>query len=334
MNYFRKPNHLEPGDTVGIISPSSTISPFPRRLKRGIEALENLGLNVRLGNNCQKTYGKAAGTPQERADDINTFFKDGSVKAIICSTGGYNANSILPLLDYGLINNNPKIFCGYSDITLLNLAINTKARLVTFNGPTLLPTFGEFERPFPFTIKAFKKALFSTSPIGLLPSSKDISDESLWWDKEDDRPSNTRAVKPYHDVHGGQAEGILLGGNLETLTLLGGTEYLPDFQDCILFLEEMGESTDTVERNLTYLEHLGVFEKISGLLYGRPYQFEDDNSRTLHSIIKDFASRYNLPTIVDIDCGHTNPMLTLPLGVSARLDADSNTVAITESAVI
>jgi muramoyltetrapeptide carboxypeptidase len=334
MTAYQRPPQLKPGDTIGIVSPSSTIEPFPRRLRRGIQALESLGFKVRLGDNCTKTFGKAGGTPQERADDINTFFKDASVRAILCSTGGFNANSVLPLLDYELIKANPKIFCGYSDITALNLAISAKTGLVTFNGPTLLPSFGEKDGPFPFTAEQFKKVLCDIDHIGVLPAAEFSSDENLWWDKEDDRPSATRAMAPPRSLYGGQAEGVLLGGNLETIMLLGGTEYMPDLTGSILFLEEMGGDTAIVERNLTYLEQLGIFSKISGFVYGRPYRFDDDDSRPLSAILASFAEHYRLPAIMNLDCGHTNPMLTMPLGVHAALDADNATITITGSAVV
>lgn len=333
MTMYRKPPQLRPGDTIAVISPSSTIQPFPRRLERGIHFLEEQGFRVKISENGKAASGKAAGTPEQRAADIHACFSDPSIKAIICSTGGYNANSVLPLLDYDLIGKNPKIFCGYSDITALNLAISTKARIVTFNGPTVLPSFGECGGPFSFTVEQFIKVTGNTGPIGVLPASAVFSDENLWWEKEDDRPSATQPAPQPHTIHKGQAEGVLLGGNLETLTMLGGTEYLPDFSGSILFLEEMGGSTDVVERNLTYLEQLGVFKQIAGLIYGRPYRFTDDDSRSLNTILSEFARRYNLPAITNVDCGHTNPMLTMPLGVHATLDADNAIITIPESAV-
>ena len=334
MSSYQKPTHLQPGDAIGIVSPSSTIEFFPKRLERSIKALQQLGFQVRLGANSTKTYGKAAGTPAERAKDINDFFGDPSIKAILGSTGGYNANAVLPLLDYELIAKNPKIFCGYSDITALNLALTAKARMVTFNGPTLLPSFGEFGGPFPFTIEQFKKTLCNTEPLGVLAASDTFSDENLWWEKEDTRPSRSKPANATYALNGGTAEGTLMGGNLETVTMLGGTEYMPDFKGCILFLEELGGSTDLVERNLAYLEQLGIFDDINGFIYGRPYQFEDDKARPLRVILADFAKRHNLPAIVDIDCGHTNPMLTMPIGVNAKLDADRATIEIIESAVL
>ncbi len=329
---FIKPKHLIIGDKIGIVSPSSSIAAFPRRLERGIKAIEDLGLKAVLGKNAKKSFGHNAGTAQERAEDINNFFSDLNVKAIICSTGGLNANAVLPLLDYNLIKNNPKFFCGFSDITVLNMAIIKKTGLVTFNGPAILPTFGEFEKPLEFTLNYFKKILFSPEPIGKLDYPKEFSEEDLWWETEDNRPRKMIPATPPKTVCGGIAGGFLLGGNLNTICIMGGTEYFPDFTESILFLEDEGESTALTERRLVYLEQLGVFNKIKGIIYGRPCHIITESAdRNLYDILKDFGGKYNLPILADIDIGHTNPMLTMPLGVTAELDATNKVIKILES---
>ena len=330
---FIKPKHLENGDTIGIVSPSSAITSFPRRLARGVKALENLGLKVVLGKNAKNSFGHNGGTAEERADDINNFFADPNIKAIICSTGGLNANAVLSLLDYESIKNNPKIFCGFSDITALNLAINKKTGLITFNGPTVLPTFGEFKKPLEFTIKYFKKALFENKPIEKLEYPKEFTEENLWWETEDDRKRKMIPASSPKIVCEGIAKGVLCGGNFNTLCVLGGTEYFPDFTNTILFLEDEEESTALTERRLIYLEQLKVFDKIKGIIFGRPFNLvTDSKDRNLYDILKYFGEKYKIPILADIDIGHTNPIITLPIGVSARLDATDKTITITGSA--
>ncbi len=320
-NTYIKPKRLQKRDRVGIVSPSSTIEPFPRRINRGVQALENIGVDVVFADNAKKSFGHNAGTPQERADDINQMFLDRSIKAIMCSTGGLNANAVLPLLDYGIIQKNPKIFCGYSDITILNNTITHKTGLITFNGPTLLPIFGEYGGVHEYTLNYFKKALFFSEPIGTIESATESSDENLWWEKEDTRPSIMKEVNPMKSVSLGFAEGVLMGGNLNTLCFLGGTEYMPDFKDSILFLEDEGESTSYTERRFNYLEQIGVLSKIKGLLFARPYQFvTDSENRTLVDILSALGEKYKIPIISDLDFGHTNPMVTLPLGVRAIMN--------------
>ena len=330
---FIKPKHLENGDAIGIVSPSSAITNFPRRLERGVKALENLGLKVVLGKNAKNSFGHNGGTAEERADDINNFFADPNIKAIICSTVGLNAKAVLPLLDYELIKNNPKIFCGFSDITALNLAINKKTKLITFNGPTVLPTFGEFEKPLEFTVKYFKKALFETKPMGELEYPKEFTEENLWWETEDNRKRKMTPASSPKIVCEGVAEGILCGGNFNTLCVLGGTEYFPDFTNTILFLEDEEESTALTERRLVYLEQLKVFGKIKGIIFGRPFNLTTDSAdRNLYDILKYFGEKYKIPVLADIDIGHTNPIITLPIGVGARLDATNKAITIIESA--
>jgi muramoyltetrapeptide carboxypeptidase len=329
---FIKPYHLEKGDYVGIVSPSSTIKPFPRRLERGIKALENFGLKVKLGKYATASWGHNAGTPEQRAEDIMNFFKDKSIKAIFCSTGGWNSNAVLPLLDYKIINENPKIFCGFSDITTLNLAINKKSKLITFNGPTVLPSFGEFKLD-PFFIKWFKRIFFENKKIGLLEFPNYFTDEILWWDKEDTRERKMKpATKPLC-VYEGESEGILMGGNLNTLCALAGTEFFPDFSGAILFLEDEGESTSSTERNLVHLEQLGVFKKINGLIYGRPFHLKIDSpDRTLYDILRYFGEKYKIPIIMDVDIGHTSPAIPLPIGVKTFLNSKELRIEILESA--
>jgi len=335
MNEIIKPKHLKEGDKIGIVSPSSTIKNFPRRLDRGIKALKDLGLEVVLGKNAKNSQGHNAGTSEERAEDINNFFRDKEIKAIICSTGGWNANAVLPLLDYKLIKNNPKIFCGFSDITALNLAIHKKTGLVTFNGPTVLPTFGEFEKPFNYSVQWFKKNLFQNSPIGKIDNPEKFTEEILWWEKEDDRKRKTIPATLPKFLTIGFGEGKLIGGNLITLCILGGTEYMPDFDDAILFLEEEGESTSSVERRLFYLEQLGILQKIKGILFARPSNFTTDSEyRTLYDILNEFGNKYKIPVIADLDFGHTDPMMTLPIGIKVRIDSQKREIEILESATI
>lgn len=321
INYI-KPPHLNIGDTVAVVSPSSTIKNFPRRLSRGIKSLEELGLKVVIAKNAKNSFGHNAGTPEERADDINTMFSDTSINAIICSTGGLNANAVLPLLNYDVIKQNPKIFCGYSDITVLNNAILNKTGLVTFNGPTILPTFGECGGVPEFTIDYFKRAVFSNQPIGKIESAEKFSDESLWWETEDNRPNKFITAKPMHTVNEGNELGVILGGNLNTICILGGTEFIPDFSGAILFLEDEGEGTAYTERRLFYLEQIGILKKIRGIIFGRPYKFTiDSKERTLDDILLYFGKKYGIPVIADVDFGHTAPMITLPLGVRAKVNA-------------
>lgn len=335
MNYI-KPKYLEKGDLVGIVSPSSSIINFPRKQKRGVKALEDLDLRVVLGKSVKNAFGHNTGTPEERVVGINNFFSDNNVKVIISSTGGYNTNSVLPFIDFNLIKKHPKIFCGFSGITVLNLAINTQTKLVTFNGPTVLPTLSEFEGFFDYTIHYFKKALFEPRPMGKLKYFDKFTEEVLWWETEDNKKRKLVLVNPPKVIYSGFAEGILWGGNLETLGFLLGTKYVECPDKSILFLEEEGGSTADVERKLTYLEQLGIFKKIKGLIFGRTCNlFINSKDRSLCDILLYFAKKYNIPVIADVDCGHINPMITFPVGVRIILNIENDPeIIFTESATI
>ena len=333
MNFI-KPKHLEPGDVIGIVSPSSHIANFPRRLARGISAIEKLGLRVKLGKNAKKISGYNAGTAEQRASDIHDFIADREVSAIICSTGGLNANAVLDLLDYGLIRKNPKIFCGFSDITALNNAITKLSGLVTFSGPTVLPSFGTFGGPDEFTLDCFKKAVFGNSAIGLLKCPDEYSDESLYWDKEDNRRPHYDKASGHRLVHdAGSVTGVLWGGNFNTFCCLGGTKYFPKLEGAILFLEDVGEKVALVERRLVYLEQLGVFRKIKGLIYGRPANVViNPGDLDLYEVLRSFGAKYNISIVAGFDIGHTVPLITIPLGVKARINTALVSVEIIESA--
>jgi len=216
----------------------------------------------------------------------------------------------------------------------MQLRIN---RLITFNGPTVLPTFGEFGKINEFTVEYFKKALFLNKPIGVLGSSNEFSDENLWWESEDNRPSKLVPCDPMYTVNKGEAEGLLFGGNLNTLCFLGGTDYIPDLNGAILFLEDEGESTSWTERRLFYLEQLGILSQIEGIIFGRPYQFTTDSpARSLESVLSYFGQRHNMPIVADVDIGHTSPMITLPLGMNVKLEARTSrpVISIDESATV
>ena len=291
-----------------------------------------MGLKIKLGKYVNHSFGHNAATAEQRASDINFFFEDNEVKAIISTTGGWNSNAVLPYLDFDLIKNNPKIFCGFSDITALNLAIYEKTRIKTFNGPTLLPTFGEFEGPFDFSLKSFKDNLFSKEIIGEISFPDEFSEESLWWDKDDNRKRILKKSQGLKCVKKGKVEGILIGGNLVTLCILAGTQYFPNFENSILFLEDQGESTASTERNLEFLSQLGVFSKVKGLIYGKPSNlYQSSPERSLYDILSDIGKKYEIPILADVDIGHTNPILTFPIGIKIELDSTNKKITFKES---
>ena len=221
-----RPPRLQSGDTVGIVSPSwGGAGRFPRRVEQGLHYLQSLGFKVKIGSHALNQLGIVSDTPQNRVDDIHRMFCDLEVKAIVAAIGGDHSCHLLPLLEFDLIQANPKIFMGFSDITVLNVAIWKVTGLVTFNGPALLTDFAEHPIMFEYTERYMVRALCETEPIGLVEPSTWWTEETLDWEQKGDlkRPRAQHGSAGWSWLRGGSGEGILVGGCLESLEHLRGT---------------------------------------------------------------------------------------------------------------
>lgn len=335
---------LKRGDTIGLVSPSSALAGLlPHKVELGIKSLEKMGFKVKIGKNALKTTGYTAGTPRERAEDLNAMFKDPEVSAIMTMIGGFHANQMIGHLDYEMISKNPKIFIGFSDITVVHFALNTQASLVTFYGPALLTQFGGNFGVEDYMTEYMEKALMSPDPIGKVESSKEWTDEFLdWFAKKDlERPKIKKLNKGFIWLKNGKCEGELIGGCITSMLHLRGTKYWPDFKNKIFFWElaegsnmSKGESISRIDAHLTDLRLSGVFEQIAGMMIGRPYGYTDEEFEKLKDIILSNTESYDFPILYNIDIGHTDPIMTIPLGVKAKLNSDNNEFEITESGVV
>ncbi len=329
--FMIKPKLLKPGDTVGIISTSSPVAAAcPNRFQRGISELESMGFKVKIGKNALKRIGHLAGTVEERLEDLHEMFQDHEVKAIINTIGGYNSHQLLEYIDYNLIKQNPKIILGYSDFTAILLAIHKKSELITFMGPALLPQFGEYGGMLEYTKKIFKDVLMTQNDEIRIPPSKYWTSEFLAWDIEDNRPRQLTKNEGPLIIKEGRARGSILAGNMGTMLLLAGTEFLPTFDNKILFLEEdEQENPGTIDRYLTQLRHMGVFEKINGIVVGRFHpKVEFSQDYTFIDIICQATKGYDFPIVYNVDFGHTDPMMTIPNGIDVEVEASNNNVNI------
>jgi muramoyltetrapeptide carboxypeptidase len=333
-----KPPRLRPGDTVGIISPSSgSAAVFPHRVERGIAQLRELGFEVKLGRHALNKDGFVSDTARNRAADIHELFADPDVKMILAAIGGDHSCHILPELDFDLIREHPKVFMGYSDVTVLNVVIWKETGLTTFDGPALLADFAEQPRIFDYTKEWFQQAVCSGDPIGIIRPAEAWTEEFLdWREKKDlERPRRMEPSSGWTWIRRGVSEGILVGGCLESLQHLRGTSYWPDWDGVILFTEtsEEAPSPAKVDGILMDYENMGVFDRIRGLLIGRPMRYTEAQREELRRVVRARTEGYTFPVLMDMDFGHTAPRITLPIGCTARMDGGARTFAIIEPAV-
>lgn len=338
------PEHLSLNDTIGVFSPSAPLAGLvPHRTENGINNLQKLGFKTIISNHALDVTSYTAGTAKQRAEDLMNLFLDDKVKAIISCIGGYNSNQILKYLDFDLIKKHPKIIIGYSDMTVILLAIYKKCGFSTFYGPSVLNQFADSYLPN-YTLDYFKKAVMHIEPIGKIAPSENWTDEFLDWFEKKDLIRNRK----YNVNHGfewlklGKATGKILGGCLETLLHLRGTEYWPDFKNNILFFEtcegnvsqEKGQTIQMIDSYITDLELSNIFNEISGLVIGIPYGYDDKERESFKKLIKERLSEYNFPILFNVNIGHCDPIITVPIGINVNLDSETNTFEIIESAVV
>lgn len=300
---------LKKGDTIGIIAPASCTT--YEKVLEAKKNIEDMGYQVILGECTKKQWYSYAGTDEERAEEINSFFADKNIDAIICMRGGYGSNRLIELLDFEVIKRNPKIFVGYSDITTLHIALNEKANLITFHGPMAVSNFtGNYNRD---TYENF---------IEILSNSRD-------------KQSIKNIIKELKVLNEGRAKGKLVGGNLATLIATLGTEYDLDYNGKILFLEDVGEKTYKIDRFLNQLKKHGVFEKIEGLVLGDFKNCIQDSEKdmTLLEVFQNYFKELKKPVIYNFESGHSEPMLTLPLGAICEIDTYNKEIKVLERVV-
>lgn len=326
---------MRPGDTVAVVSPSfGAVGRWPHRTQRATAYLESLGLNVRLMPNAGRSEGWVSAPPQARADDLHQAFSDDDVTVVLAGIGGNHSNQLLPLLDYDLIRAHPKVFQGFSDITVLHWALAKHAGLSTFYGPALVPELGEFPQVLAHTDRYLRSAWFGAEPINYQPAET-WTDELLDWNTKADltRPRELRSSDGWTTIREGTASGPLLGGCLESICwhLKGSPAWL-DPTAAILFLEmsEEAPSPAHVDGYLTDLEQLGVFEAAAGLVFARPCGYTSEDTGALWDVVHRRTETAGLPVLANLEAGHTDPMITLPLGAPAELDATHKTLRLPE----
>jgi muramoyltetrapeptide carboxypeptidase LdcA involved in peptidoglycan recycling len=344
-----KPKKLQPGDTVAAITLSwGGPGSFPHRYEAGKKQLEaEFGLTVVETPHALRDPEWISKNPKARAEDLMNAFADPSIKAILSTIGGNDSIRILPYLDLDVIRSNPKIFMGFSDTAVTHLAC-FKAGLVSFYGPAMMAGFAENGGLFPYMVDSVRRSLFSSTTIGeIKPNTEGWTVELVDWANPENQ-SRKRKLTPstgWTFVQGkGVWQGHLLGGCLEVLDFLRGTDIWPEpaaWENAILFLEtsEDAPPPSVLKLSLRSYAALGILRKLSGILFARPGgeispdQFKDYDT-VLRQVITEEEALSELPIVSCMDFGHTDPMFVLPYGVKAEINCDTHTFSILENAVI
>jgi muramoyltetrapeptide carboxypeptidase len=319
-----KPPCLKQGDTLGLVAPSLPLLPSSEAdYQAGKQTLESLGFRLQEGRTVHLRRWWSAGTPEEQAADINEMFANPAVQGIVALAGGFSAIHVLDLLDYDLIRRNPKPFIGMSDNTFYHLAMYSQCGLVGFQGNAVIEGFGEcYQQHASATQQAliadlYTRLLSVPKPLGAIPQ---LTKWESWRD--------------------GVAEGRLFGGTLRRLTGLAGTRYFPplsEFDGAILFWEEIGETLYDISLNLRRLQHMGILERIGGMLIGKLVwvnrYFDEIEHPTPKEAVLDVLSGYTFPILAEVDFGHRQTMVPLPIGITARMDSAKHLLELTETAV-
>lgn len=321
------PERLKKGDKVMVIAPARGIKIIGQDCREiARQRLESLGLEVVFAPNTTDDNWDYMGsaTVEKRVADIHTAFADKSVKAIMTIIGGFNSNQLVEHLDYELIKNNPKIFCGFSDITALHCAIRAKTGLETYYGPHF-SSLG-MKHGCDYTFSHFVKMLVTDGKDEVEPS--EIWSDDLWFLDQEKR--EFEANEGYWNIHNGQAKGEINGGNLGTFNLLLGTAYRPSFKpDTILFIEDTEDCALPIfERNLQALITQPDFKNVKGLVIGRFQKGSKVTREGLEYILNSKPELKDLPILANVDYGHSAPLLTIPLGGTATLNNGKLTMEI------
>lgn len=285
---------LQPGDLIGVVTPSRYIYGNSKNINKGINLLKKSGFKIKTADHFKTKQDMSAGGRNAKAIDINSMFADKNIKAIFCTMGGHTTNQILDLLDYELIMKNPKPIIGFSDITHLIMAINAKTGIITFHGPNLN-----------------------------LLSSLDKSSIKQLQDLLQGKKNNFNFFSDCKVIKPGKAEGKLLGGNLFVINNLNKTIFAPNFEKSILFWEEINEGLTSIDYQIYQLHISGILAKIKGMVIGHIHGQKNKASRSLRETLLELTRKYNYPILKMDSFGHgVKKFITFPLGIKVKIDTE------------
>lgn len=320
-----KPRALRPGDTVCFVAPAGPLD--EKRMDLARKRLEERGFNLTQAKDLYRERDYLAGSDARRAEELMAAFRDDDVDAIFPGTGGYGVMRILSGLDFAVIRDNPKMLIGFSDITALHVALNTRAGLVTFHSPNPMWGLGSDDYLTPLAEKWFWRALLAKKYDAANP----LADYLI-------SPTGTPPFPAPHVIHGGVARGAIIGGNLSLVSALVGTPYEPVTSGKILLLEDVGEAPYRVDRMLCTLKLAGLLDNLTGAVLGQFTRRENEDTEgeeiTINEVLDEYFSPLGIPVIRGFPLGHVRDNVTLPLGVECELNAERGEVRVLELPVV
>ena len=299
---------------IGLVTPGSPVT--EQQLAETVSKLEGLGFRTTYNDSVLSEYGYFAGKDRERADELMEMFTREDVNGIWCVRGGYGSIRILDMIDYDKIRLNPKVFIGYSDITALITSIYEQTGLVTFHGPVGISDFNRF------SLKSIEKLLLDPQKSYKYPYNREKETR--------DNPEFDR-----YTITGGVAEGELIGGNISVLDSMIGSRFEPDFENKIVYLEEIEEKTYRVDKMVFHLLSGTNLKKSAGIVMGvmGDCNINDEPRLSLKRALDDLLKPLGIPVSYGLSFGHIKRMITIPTGIQASFDAHKNSLKLLEPAV-
>jgi muramoyltetrapeptide carboxypeptidase LdcA involved in peptidoglycan recycling len=301
------------------------------RYNRSKIFLENKGFKILEGSLTGERDFYRSGDIFQRAEELNALIRNPEVRCIMATIGGMNSNSLLPYIDYDAFMKDPKVIIGYSDVTAILFAIYSKTGISTYYGLALVSSFGELE---PFNEMTYQ--YFSDIIIDGSEKNYEYKMPKVWTEEFIDWETQSKSKKPIDNIwvtrKDGKAEGRLRIGNLNTISGIWGSQYMPEIlEGDILFIEDSLKDAATVERSFSLLKLNGVFDKIIGLILGKHELFKDNETgRKSYEILEEVLDNHNIPFLAEVDCCHTHPMFTMPIGKNIKMDATNKIIELND----
>ncbi|MGH7833911.1 MAG: S66 peptidase family protein [Candidatus Binatia bacterium] len=298
-----KPRALKQGGRVGVVAPAGCID--QERLNAGIKALTDFGFGVEVAEGIEDRKGYLAGDQEKRAEVLTSFFTRDDIEAIFCTRGGFGSIQLIPFLDPETIRLHPKIFAGYSDVSVLLNWLHQSCGFVTFHGPMVAMDLAR----------------------GLAEREEDFLWGTLSGRKTSWRLEGLQTIRP------GKGRGELVGGCLSMIVTMLGTPYEVETDGKVLFLEDVGERPYRIERMLTHLKMAGKLDRIAGMVFGTFTDCQGNGDREVDNVIAELFRPLSYPVISGFPAGHGEENLLLPIGAKMEVDGLRGALSLLEAPV-